>query len=285
MNTLNAKQMDYRYFLCGMVAYKIFEILWYSLVSYTIILERFRLLNPFAVTIGRSLFAVLVVVLIFRKVKLFQIKWIHIAGAIVCAMLLKILNGYVVGYLHTHNPIVDTLSYEHELVILTDVRKWAGLASKLLIIVFFWWRLHSKGPDSQTVQTDTQSFSFYSGILFWITFSYAIGSLTCIACEFRLFVLPLIVTASLLMLLVTIGCIFLLARKMAGAVPIVLLLLLVAVDFFTQYYLPGILSNYFAQNVNIRHGFPYTYLVSGICMLAFFLSAYILYRKEMKMQQ
>ena len=256
MNTLNAKQMDYRYFLCGMVAYKILSMLWGGLVQLTFPLEIYRVLNPFAVAIVRSLLAVLVFVWVFRKVKLYKIKWIHVVGAIVCVVLLRMLGSQISHCLF--KGCIDTSSYEHELVILTDVRKWAGLASNLLIIAFFWWRLHSKGPDSQTVQTDTQSFSFYSGILFWITFSYAIGSL--------------------------IGCIFLLARKMAGAVPIVLLLLLVAVDFFTQYYLPGILSNCFAQNVNIRHGFPYTYWVSSICTLAFFISAYILYRKEMKMQ-
>ena len=282
MNTLNAKQMDYRYFLCGMVAYKILNMLWSGLVQLTFPLEMYRVLNPFAVIIVRSLLAVLVFVWVFRKVKLYKIKWMHIVGAMVCVVLLRMLGSQISHCLF--KGCIDTSSYEHELVILTDVRKWAGLASNLLIIAFFWWRLHPKGVDTQTDHTDTQAFSFYSGILFWITFSYAIGFLRSIACEPLLYVTPLIVTASLLMLLATIGCIFLLVRKKAGAVPMLLLLLVVAVQFFTLYYLPGILSNCFAQNVNIRHGFPYTYWVSSICTLAFFISAYILYRKEMKMQ-
>ena len=69
MNTLNAQQMDYRYFLCGMVAYKILSMLWSGLVQLTFPLEMYRVLNPFAVIIVRSLLDVLVFVWVFRKVK------------------------------------------------------------------------------------------------------------------------------------------------------------------------------------------------------------------------
>ena len=88
----------------------------------------------------------------------------------------------------------------------------------------------------------------------------------------------------LLIVLITIGAIFMLVKRRTMVLSITMIFILIVIHFFSSQYLPNIISNHLTPNdtlygkVNI---FPY---VATICDIAFNLAAFILYRREMKQQ-
>ena len=88
----------------------------------------------------------------------------------------------------------------------------------------------------------------------------------------------------LLIVLITIGAIFMLVKRRTTVLSITMIFILIVIHFFSSHYLPNILSNHLTPNdtlygqVNI---FPF---VATVCDIAFNLAAFILYRREMKQQ-
>ena len=71
------KTLDYRCFLLGIILCWMFDVVWASFATCFFALE--SVLNPIAVVIGKSILYLLVFYLLFRKPKLLDLKWGHIA--------------------------------------------------------------------------------------------------------------------------------------------------------------------------------------------------------------
>jgi hypothetical protein len=90
------------------------------------------------------------------------------------------------------------------------------------------------------------------------------------------------VITCLLILAVTIGAIYLLAKKRMVVLPIVVVMIILFLHFFSANYLFNIIAKYFTINDILYPQASFIVPVATICGIAYNLAAFILYRKELK---
>ena len=168
MNTTTEKSLNYRCFLLGIIVYWMFEAVWTSFAPFFFNLEGLSW-HPVAVVVGKSVLFLLVFYLLFRKPKMFNIKWVHVAIMVGFLVLMHVLDYFLVDRLGDVIREKWVLSDVPDYV-MRDVRKWVNLATSFLTIGFLWWRYDSEVTASDIDTSVVESRSYYGGILFSLTF-------------------------------------------------------------------------------------------------------------------
>lgn len=283
MNTTTEKSLNYRCFLLGIIVYWMFEAVWTSFAPFFFNLEGLSG-HPVAVVVGKSVLFLLVFYLLFRKPKMFNIKWVHVAIMVGFLVLMHVLDYFLVDRLG--DVICDkwVLSDVPDYV-MRDVRKWVNLVTSFLTIGFLWWRYDSEVTASDIDTSVVESRSYYGGILFSITFGYILSLINKIGGFCWEFVPhPILeeVITCLLLVLFTVGAIYLLVKKRLVVLPIVAIFIIVLVHFFSTNYLYNILKEHLASDLSAIEQMVFFSSVFMICDWAFFIATFVLYRKEMK---
>ena len=283
MNTTTEKSLDYRCFLLGIIVYWMFEAVWTSFAPFFFNLEGLSG-HPVAVVVGKSVLFLLVFCLLFRKPKMFNIKWVHIAILVGFLVLMHVLDYFLVDRLgdviRDKWVLSDVPNY-----VMRDVRKWANLVTSFLTIGFLWWRYDSEVTASDIDTSVVESRSYYGGILFSITFGYILSLINKIGGFCWEFVshpvLEELITC-LLLVLFTVGAIYLLVKKRLMVLPIVAIFIIVLVHFFSTNYLYYFLKEHLTSDLSAIEQMVFFSSVFMICDWAFFIATFVLYRKEMK---
>jgi len=285
MNTTNEKTMDYRVFLLGIVSYWMFSAIWTDVLFYLFFDLQF-VLNPIVVKIVESLLLLLVFYLLFRKPRMFNIRWVHVVGVVLLMVGATCVHLAVKSFLmETHylsNAMGDNGVFSQ---LMQDVRQWTHLISSVIIILFLWWRCSARNvkPGSETDTCVARS--YYGGMLFYLFFIYVLWLITNIVQNSRSFVCHPILLEGIsypLLILVAAFAVWMLVRKHLMVVPLIVILSVVAAHLFAQYYLWGILDHQFTAKAVISSHRPLFSPVTNLCGWAFFLTAFILYRREVK---
>lgn len=286
MNPTTPKTLDYRCFLLGIIIYWMYEAILASLAPYCMILE--TILHPIAVIIGKSLLLLLVFYLLFRKARMFHVKWVHLAIFIGVVFLMNLLSAYLSDrFLDLNSLAANQTKWDLSNATVQSVRKWTNLVSSLLIIGFVWWRYESEAAVGNPEISPIESRSYYGGILFTITLGYILSLIKMIGGDYWTFAQhPLLaeMITCFLIILVTIGAICMLVKRQMVVLSITAIIIIVAVHFFSSHYLTNILSNHFTRNHDLWQRVNVFALVGAACGIAFNLAAFILYRKEIKQQ-
>jgi len=215
---------------------------------------------------------------------MFNIKWVHVAILVGFLVLIHVLDYFLVDRLGDVIRDKWVLSDVPDYV-MRDVRKWVNLATSFLTIGFLWWRYDSESTDSDIDTSVVESRSYYGGILFSITFGYILSLINKIGGFCWEFVphpvLEELITC-LLLVLFTVGAIYLLVKKRLMVLPIVAILSIVLVHFFSTNYLYNILKEHLASDLSAIGQMVFFSSVFMICDWAFFIATFVLYRKEMK---
>ena len=283
MNTITEKPLDYRCFLLGIIVYWMFEAVWTSFAPFFFNLEGLSG-HPVAVVVGKSVLFLLVFCLLFRKPKMFNIKWVHIAILVGFLVLMHVLDYFLVDRLGDVIREKWVLSDVPDYV-MRDVRKWVNLVTSFLTIGFLWWRYDLEVTASDIDTSVVESRSYYGGILFSITFGYILSLINKIGGFCWEFVsdpvLEELITC-LLLVLFTIGTIYLLVKKRLMVLPIVAIFIIVLVHFFSTNYLYYFLKEHLTSDLSAIEQMVFFSSVFMICDWAFFIATFVLYRKEMK---
>lgn len=284
MNITNEKPLDYRCFLLGIILYWMFDAIWGSFASFFFALE--AVLHPIAIVVGKSLLFLLVFYLLFRKPRLFDVKWGHLAILVGFVVLMAALDYFLLDrFFDVHSVADNRMDKDVTMYTMRNVRKWANLAGSLLLIGFLWWRYDSENTEADTEVSAGKSRSFYAGILFVITIGYMLYAISILGGILWFYVhQPVLmeVILCLLMALVTGVAIYLLAQRRTIVFPLAVILAVVAVHFFISNYLGVILFEHGTANtVTTQYGMLFDN-VANCCDWVLFLAAFILYRREMK---
>ena len=284
MNITNEKPLDYRCFLLGIILYWMFDAIWGSFASFFFALE--AVLHPIAIVVGKSLLFLLVFYLLFRKPRLFDVKWGHLAMLVGFVVLMAALDYFLLDrFFDLHSVADNRMECDVTMSTMRNVRKWTNLAVSLLIIGFMWWRYDSENTEADTEVSAGKSRSFYAGILFVITIGYMLYAISISGGILWFYVhQPVLmeVILCLLMALVTGVAIYLLAKRRTIVFPLAVVLAVVAVHFFISNYLGVILFEHGTANtVTTQYGMLFDN-VANCCDWVLFLVAFILYRREMK---
>ena len=283
MNTITEKPLDYRCFLLGIIVYWMFEAVWTSFAPFFFNLEGLSG-HPVAVVVGKSVLFLLVFCLLFRKPKMFNIKWVHIAILVGFLVLMHVLDYFLVDRLGDVIRDKWVLSDVPDYV-MRDVRKWVNLVTSFLTIGFLWWRYDLEVTASDIDTSVVESRSYYGGILFSITFGYILSLINKIGGFCWEFVshpvLEELITC-LLLVLFTVGAIYLLVKKRLMVLPIVAIFIIVLVHFFSTNYLYYFLKEHLTSDLSAIEQMVFFSSVFMICDWAFFIATFVLYRKEMK---
>ena len=284
MNITNEKPLDYRCFLLGIILYWMFDAIWGSFASFFFALE--AVLHPIAIVVGKSLLFLLVFYLLFRKPRLFDVKWGHLAMLVGFIFLMTALDYFLLDrFFDVHSVADNRMDKDVTMYTMRNVRKWANLAGSLLLIGFLWWRYDSENTEADTEVSAGKSRSFYAGILFVITIGYMLYAISILGGILWFYVhQPVLmeVILCLLMALVTGVAIYLLAQRRTIVFPLAVILAVVAVHFFISNYLGVILFEHGTANtVTTQYGMLFDN-VANCCDWVLFLAAFILYRREMK---
>ena len=284
MNITNEKPLDYRCFLLGIILYWMFDAIWGSFASFFFALE--AVLHPIAIVVGKSLLFLLVFYLLFRKPRLFDVKWGHLAMLVGFILLMTALDYFLLDrFFDLHSFADNQMKWDIPNYTMNSVRKWANLVTSFLTVGFLWWRYDSENTDTDETVSSGESRSYYGGILFAITVGYILSLVRVLGGGYWQFAhLPILVEVitCLLIVLITIGAILMLVKRRMTVLSITMIFILIVIHFFSSHYLPNIISNHLTPNdtlygkVNV---FPY---VATVCGIAFNLAAFILYRREMK---
>lgn len=284
MNTTIEKPLDYRCFLLGIILYWMFDAVWASFTPFFFALE--AVLHPIAVVVGKSLLFLLVFYLLFRKPRLFDVKWGHLAIFVGTVILMNLLSAFISDRFFDLDSFADNqMKWDIPNYTMNSVRKWANLAVSLLFIGFLWWRCDSENKEADAEVSAGKSRSFYAGILFVITIGYMLYAISISGGILWFYVhQPVLmeVILCLLMALVTGVAIYLLAKRRTIVFPLAVVLAVVAVHFFISNYLGVILFEHGTANtVTTQYGMLFDN-VANCCDWVLFLAAFILYRREMK---
>jgi len=284
MNITNEKPLDYRCFLLGIILYWMFDAIWGSFASFFFALE--AVLHPIAIVVGKSLLFLLVFYLLFRKPRLFDVKWGHLAMLVGFIFLMTALDYFLLDrFFDLHSVADNRMECDVTMSTMRNVRKWTNLAVSLLLIGFLWWRYDSENTEADTEVSAGKSRSFYAGILFVITIGYMLYAISILGGILWFYVhQPVLmeVILCLLMALVTGVAIYLLAQRRTIVFPLAVILAVVAVHFFISNYLGVILfERGTANTVTTQYGMLFDN-VANCCDWVLFLAAFILYRREMK---
>lgn len=283
MNTTIEKPLDYRCFLLGIVVYWIFDAVWASFAPFFLALE--TVMNPIAVIIGKSILTLLVFYLLFHKAKMPTIKWGHILIMVAFLIIMSLLDILLNRFFDIHSVVNNQMNRDISNYVMQNVRKWSNLITSLLIIGFIWWRYDSEDTTSDSETSTVESRSYYGGMLFSITLGYILSLIRVIGSNYWMYTLHTIleeVITCLLILAVTIGAIYLLAKKRMVVLPIVVVMIIFFLHFFSANYLFNIIAKYFTINDIFYPQVSFIVPVATICGIAFNLIAFILYRKELE---
>ena len=285
MEFIIKKNFNYRYFLLGIIVFWMFEVVWASFSSFFFFLENLPM-NPIAVVVGKSILYLLVFYLLFRKPKILDIKWVHLVILIGFVVLMNVLDYYLMDrFFELHSLGDNQMDRNIPNYLMRNVRKWTNLVTSFLMIGFVWWRYDSEPTASDTEISVVESRSYYGGMLFSITIGYILSLINKIGGFCWEFVSHPIfeeVITCLLLVLLTIGAIYLLMKKRIVVLPIVAILAIVLAHFFFHNYLYNILQEHFDPNLSVYEHMSFFAPAFMICDWAFFIATFILYRKEMK---
>ena len=279
---MNEKTLDYRVFLLGIVSYWMFSVIWTKGLFYLFFDLQF-VLNPIVVEVVESLLCLLVFYLLFRKPRKSNIRWSHVVGVVLlmagatCAQLaVKPLLPYPSGDMEdiaVFSPLMQ------------NVRKWTNLISSVIVILFLWWHCRARNVKPGSATDPCVARSYYGGMLFYLLFIYVLWLITNIVENSWSFVChPMLLEGIcyLLLILFTTFAVWKLARKQLMVVPLIVILSVVAAHLFAQHYLWNMLDHQFTAKAVISNHRPLFSTVTNLCGWAFFLAAFILYRKEVK---
>lgn len=287
MNTTIEKTLDYRCFLLGIIIYWMFDALWVSLFP-TLFFALEAVLHPIAVVVGKSVVYLLVFYFLFRKPRIFHVKWVHFAIFVGVVVLINFLTSFIFHHLIDLNSVADNqMRWDITNYTMNSVRMWANLVTTLLTVGFIWWRYDSDNATSDPEISPNESRGFYAGMLFTITLGYILSLVRALGGGYWTFAhLPILVEVitCLLIVLITIGAVFMLVKRQTVALSITAIIIIIAIHFFSSYYLPNIMSKCFTPNDALYGRVNYLGSVSVVCDIAFNLAAFILYRKELKRQ-
>ncbi len=286
MNTTIEKPLDYRCFLLGIILYWMFDAVWVSFAPFFFALE--AVLHPIAVVVGKSLLFLLVFYLLFRKPRMIDVKWGHLAMLIGFILLMTALDYFLLDrFFDLHSVADNRMECDVTMSTMRSVRKWANLAVSLLFIGFLWWRYDSEKTEADAKVPAEKSRSYYAGILFVITIEYMLYAVSILGGILWFYVhQPVLmeVILCLLMALVTGVAIYLLAKRRTIVFPLAVIIAVVAVHFFISNYLGVILFEHCTANtVTTQYGMLFDN-VANCCNWVLFLAAFVLYRREMKQQ-
>ena len=286
MNTTIEKKLDYRCFLLGIIVYWMFDAVWTSFASFFFALE--AVLHPIAIVVGKSLLFLLVFYLLFRKPRMIDVKWGHLAMLIGFILLMTALNYFLLDrFFDLHSVADNQMKWDIPNYTMQNVRKWANLVTSFLTVGFLWWRYDSENTDADETVSSGESRSYYGGILFAITLGYILSLIRVLGGGYWQFAhLPILdeIITCLLIILITIGAILMLVKRHTMVLSITMIFILIVIHFFSSHYLPNILSNHLTPNDTLYGKVNVFPAVATVCDIAFNLAAFILYRREMKHQ-
>ncbi len=286
MNTTIEKSLDYRCFLLGIILYWMFDAVWASFTPFLFALE--AVLHPISIVVGKSLLFLLVFYLLFRKPRMFDVKWGHLAMLVGFILLMTALDVFLLDRFFDVQSVADNrMECDVTMLTMRNVRKWTNLAVSLLFIGFLWWRYDSEKTEADAKVPAEKSRSYYAGILFVITIEYMLYAVSILGGILWFYVhQPVLmeVILCLLMALVTGVAIYLLAKRRTIVFPLAVIIAVVAVHFFISNYLGVILFEHCTANtVTTQYGMLFDN-VANCCNWVLFLAAFVLYRREMKQQ-
>ena len=286
MNAKIEKTLDYRCFLLGIIIYWMFDSIWTSFTTFLFSLE--TVLHPIAMVVGKSLLFLIIFYLLFRKPRIFNVKWKHIAIFVGIVVFMILLSTFISDRLIDLNSYRDNqLKWNISNFTMQNVRNWANIATSLLTVGFLWWRYDSKATVEGMEISPLESKNYYGGMLFSITLGYILSLIKMLGNEYWTFahhpILVEVITC-VLIILVTIGAICMLVRRQTVVLSITAILIIIAIHFFSSHYLLNILSKHFSKNHELFQLVNFFVPVPVACSIAFKLAAFILYRKEFKRQ-
>ena len=139
MNTTIEKALDYRCFLLGIILYWMFDAVWASFTPFLFALE--AVLHPISIVIGKSLLFLLVFYLLFRKPRMFNVKWGHLAIFVGTVILMNLLSAFISYRFFDLDSFADNqMKWDIPNYTMQNVRKWANLVTSFLTVGFLWWR-------------------------------------------------------------------------------------------------------------------------------------------------
>ena len=166
--------------------------------------------------------------------------------------------------------------------VLRNVRRWAGLVSAFIVVVFLWWHFDSEDTAAETSSLECKSCC--GGMLFAITFKSILFACCGIGGSFWAFVPhPILeeVITCLLLVLFTAGSLYLLVKRRLWVLPQAAILAVVVLHFFTANYLYNILLEHLALNLDAFQYGAFFNNVASCCSWVFFLVTVVLYRREL----
>lgn len=286
MNTTIEKALDYRCFLLGIILYWMFGAVWGSFASFFFALE--AVLHPIAVVVGKSLLFLLVFYLLFRKPRLFDVKWGHLAMLVGFILLMTALDYFLLDrFFDLHSVADNRMECDVTMSTMRNVRKWANLVTSFLTVGFLWWRYDSENTEAGIDASPEESRSYYGGILFAITLGYVLSLVRVLGGGYWQFAdHPILVEViiCLLIVLITIGAIFMLVKRRTTVLSITMIFILIVIHFFSSHYLPNILSSHLTPNDTLYGQVNIFPSAATVCDIAFNLAAFVLYRRELKRQ-
>ena len=287
MNTEIEKTLDYRCFLLGIILYWMFDAVWASLFP-TLFFYLEAVLHPVAVVVGKSIVFLLVFYFLFRKPRMFNVKWVHFAIFVGVIVLMNLLNAFISDrFLDLESFAANQMKWDIPDYTMRNVRIWANLVTTLLTVGFIWLRYDSDDAAAGPETSPNEYRGFYAGILFSITLGYILSIVRVLGGDYWTFAhLPILVEVitCLLIVLITIGAVFMLVKRKTMVLSITAIFIIIAIHFFSSHYLPSIMSKCFTPNDTLYGQVNYLGSVSVVCDIAFNLAAFILYRKELKRQ-
>lgn len=286
MNATIEKTLDDRCFLLGIIIYWMFDSIWASFTTFFFSLE--TVLHPIAMVVGKSLLFLIIFYLLFRKPRIFNVKWKHFAIFVGIVVFMILLSTFISDRLIDLNSYRDNqLNWGISNFTMQNVRNWTNLVTSLLTVGFLWWRCGSEATVVGMEVSPLESRSYYGGMLFSISFGYILSIIKMLGNEYWTFAHhPILVegTTCVLIILVTIVAIRMLVRRQTVVLSITAIMIIIAIHFFSSHYLLNILSKHFSQNDELFQLVNFIVPVAIACSIAFNLAAFILYRKEFKRQ-
>lgn len=287
MNTTIKKTLDYRCFLLGIILYWMFDAVWASLFP-TLFFYLEAVLHPIVVVVGKSLLFLMVFCFLFRKPRIFNVSWVHFAIFVGIVVLMNLLSAFLSDrFLDLDSFAANQMKWDIPDYTMRNVRMWANLVTTLLSVGFIWWRYDSDNTAADPDISPNESRIFYAGMLFTITLGYILSLVRVLGSDYWTFahhpIMVEIITC-LLIVLITIGAVFMLVKRKTMELSITAIVIIIAIHFFSSHYLPNIMSKCFTSNDALYGVVNYFSSVSVVCDIAFNLVAFILYRKELNRQ-
>ena len=287
MNTTIEKTLDYRCFLLGIILYWMFDAVWASLFS-TLFFYLEAVLHPIVVVVGKSLLFLMVFCFLFRKPRIFNVSWVHFAIFVGIVVLMNLLSAFLSDrFLDLDSFAANQMKWDIPDYTMRNVRMWANLVTTLLSVGFIWWRYDSDNTAADPDISPNESRIFYAGMLFTITLGYILSLVRVLGSDYWTFAhhpIMVEIITSLLIVLITIGAVFMLVKRKTMELSITAIVIIIAIHFFSSHYLPNIMSKCFTSNDALYGVVNYFSSVSVVCDIAFNLAAFILYRKELNRQ-